>query len=706
MLLLLLACPGPDSAKIADSGAVDQAPVIHGVTLSPAEPTTDSVLVADVEVTDADSDTIVLHHAWTVDGVAAGGDAPTLDGATWFAKGQVVAVTVTAEGGGSASATVVVGNSAPALTVTVDPDATPALTPLTCSALAADADADALTFTYAWDVDGEAAGSDASVTPDRVGTWTCTVTVDDGVATATASASASVASADIAALDPWVEPSTWIDPPVFAAGDTVTVHYAGSLAGGDAVTLRYGFDGWVSVDGVDQQKETDNHGQSLYWTETPMTEVSPGAWTAEVTTVEGITALDVDFGAADVVDEGGDGEQWHASTEFPYIAPYLSWDDGCEPSECIIVSWMSSTPSFGVVEFGETEALGRYAVGDVRDARHHVALHGLPEGTRVHYRVWDDLGHSSELHTFQTLAAGEDTFTFLVAADMQDNAASTDRWPEVADAIAANEPDARFLLVPGDLASTDRPGHWWRFFEGGRTVFPNVPMLPVPGNHDTREEDEAADYTSFTTWFALPGEERYYTLDYGTVRVLGFDTESDEELLDGGDQYLWAEAVLATPDPGWVFGYQHYGAYTVNVIPPNGELDLQTITALFDGRLDWFFSAHDHLDERYLPLREAGMLAPSGAYGRGDDDGVGFTVVPSAGDHIWDGILTADDDGDGLLSKVAFPVFDAESGVAEGEHGWVQVDVSPTALHLSTWFMGSPELPEDPYVADEAWVSR
>ncbi|MSP54989.1 MAG: hypothetical protein EXR69_05200 [Myxococcales bacterium] len=712
----LVSCqrPGDDSQPATASGS---APVVASVVIGPVDPMTGSILSAEVAATDADGDALVIHYAWTVDGVAAGEDSEDLNGATWFTRGQSVGLSVWASDAQRDSATVeadpvVIVNSPPSgVGVIIDP-ALPAASvdTLTCSATATDADDDELEWAFVWTLDGVDVGEGPTFAPVSTGTYTCLATADDGEATATGAQSVSVAAPGIDVLDPWTDPGTWVDPPVFIAGGSVVVHYAGALAGGAEVTLRYGFDGWWAADGVEQEMEEDSENQKTYYTDVAMSLVSAGRWEVTVDVPDGLRALHVEFTDGVTLDDNS-GREWHGGTEFPYIAPYLSWNDEVTPRDGMVVSWENSTPSIGVVEYGLTEELGSFAVGDVVDTRHHVALIDLPQGARIYYRVYDNAGHASDIYSFLTLSDGEDSFTFLVAADMQDNGSDSDRWPAVAEAMLVQEANlmygpSRFLLVPGDLASTDRPGHWWRYFEGGRDLFTGLPMLPVPGNHDTKIERDPVDYTSFAAWFDLPGEERYYTIDYGTVRAIGLDTETSDEQLYGGNQYLWAQGVLGTADPGWVIAYQHYSPYTVSVIPPNGDLDLQSITELYDGHLDWVITGHNHLNERYLPMRSGAELAPSGEYGRGVEDGVGYLVVPSAGDHPWEGILGAADDTLGLRRKVAYPEIPSGVGLLDGQHGWLQVDVAGSELHLQTWQVGDAEAPQERYLADEVVERR
>ncbi len=182
------------SVTSAVATVADALPVVTAVTLSPAAPTTDSVVTAAATNTDADGDPVSLRYTWYVDGVAMSTSAlATLDGTTSFAKGQRVEVEVVpndglADGTSVRSAVVEVRNSAPtAPAVAIVPASPRSGEALTCNLTtpSTDADGDTLSYTWAWDRGGVAVMPStpstipgADVGPDE--TWTCEVVASDG----------------------------------------------------------------------------------------------------------------------------------------------------------------------------------------------------------------------------------------------------------------------------------------------------------------------------------------------------------------------------------------------------------------------------------------------------------------------------------------------------------------------------------------------
>jgi tartrate-resistant acid phosphatase type 5 len=125
-------------------------------------------------------------------------------------------------------------------------------------------------------------------------------------------------------------------------------------------------------------------------------------------------------------------------------------------------------------------------------------------------------------------------------------------------------------------------------------------FFPALGNHDWRT-DNAAPYLAY---FALPGNERYYTMRRGPVEF--FILDSDEHEPDGitanSVQAQWLRAQLAASDAPWKLVILHHTSYTSS-LQRNSNRKLQWPFA------GWGASAviagHDHFYER---LEEEGIF--------------------------------------------------------------------------------------------------
>jgi len=194
--------------------AVNTPPEVTTITLIPTTVYTDDIVEASVTSSDADGDTVELSYSWTVDGSAVAESGSSLDGTSFFHKGQAIQVEVTPSDGeevGSplASSAVEALNSAPtAPTVSVLPAVPePEEDDLLCElqSESTDADGDSISYSFTWEVDGFAyTGADTTfwsgdtipaAATGSLETWTCTVTPSDGDDDGT-SATASVTTAE------------------------------------------------------------------------------------------------------------------------------------------------------------------------------------------------------------------------------------------------------------------------------------------------------------------------------------------------------------------------------------------------------------------------------------------------------------------------------------------------------------------------------
>jgi hypothetical protein len=521
----------------------------------------------------------------------------------------------------------------------------------------------------------------------------------------------------VEALDPPTDPAVWVTPATPSPGEEVTVHYRGSLADAATLSMRLGFNGWSESEGREQLHTTTDEGDPVVFEQVATARGEDGVHTATLTMPEGAAALHMTFNdySDGLVIDDNEGQEYHWGLTFPYIGPYLTWDDERRPGEGVVVTWETSVPCKGVIYFGEGDALDRYAVGESSDTLHHVALTGLSPDTEYGYRVHDNAGRASEVFHFRTPAADQDQITFVVMGDMQDNGQPHERWGEVAGAVARDFGDVDLLLLVGDLAANDYPGFWWVFFDRARELFARVPLVPTIGNHDTPGMHSSEDATSFTRYFPLPaasGDSSYYTLDYGPARFLVLNSERPGELEPGGAQYDFARDALDDTFRGgerqldWVFAGWHHPPYNAG----NRFADVQDlyrpVTELFEGYVDWVFTGHEHLYQRFVPVQYSGEEAPSGGYALGPDDGVGYLVVPSAGDTIWDELVRPEADLLGSRELLAFPEIGESDLRTDAEHGFVVVYASGSTATIDTWAMGYYDDPRDPRLQESLTYTR
>jgi hypothetical protein len=500
---------------------------------------------------------------------------------------------------------------------------------------------------------------------------------------------------DLPCPDPGVTlaPGITISPTQLAPGAQATIVYAppAKLAGSGELTLHLGTNYWTP------------DGAGVTATDLGMSKRSDGAFEAKLVVPPGARLLDLVFftgsGASKTWDNNG-GLDYHRSVGGPYLGPYLSYRDNLggqpdrDPATSITVSFRSDHPCRGRVRYGTSPSSLNGSADEATPAtQHHLHLTKLMPGTLYHYQVEctaPDLCAPPEralTATFRTAQANPASFSFLHLSDPQDYRSPGDRWKEVAALLSKPPHDAfDFFLLTGDLVGGDEPARWWDFFDRGRPLLSTKPMLAVVGNHDTPTFGSSADTTSFEGIFeygSSSGKETHYGLRYGSAGFVVLNSESSQyapaEWKPGGAQYAWASSSLAKlAGATWRFAAWHIPPYNAGVRHSNQVDSVRPLTALFDDQVDWVLCGHEHLYQRFKPLRYADKVVAK--YG-GPGGGVGYVIAPAAGhDPPEDTLLPAANPARALLAYPVPPtvVNDKVSKWA----GWVRFSINGASLDL------------------------
>ena len=143
----------------------------------------------------------------------------------------------------------------------------------------------------------------------------------------------------------------------------------------------------------------------------------------------------------------------------------------------------------------------------------------------------------SEIAQFVTKEANQGDFSFVYMTDshIQDYE-YIDQARQCAEAVAKNEPDAKFCLFPGDFADTggdtNSEWQWEQWFEGSmRPALNKMAFVPTDGNHDDSKSLNY-DYHFNTDWgFANAAETKpqfkgiTYSFVYGDVLFLVYSLQ-------------------------------------------------------------------------------------------------------------------------------------------------------------------------------------
>ena len=237
------------------------------------------------------------------------------------------------------------------------------------------------------------------------------------------------------------------------------------------------------------------------------------------------------------------------------------------------INWYGSNSKAGNIEYDTSSyyiANGSFRntkINETTVAYQHVQLSDLEPNTSYTYRVKtsDTTPHEFSVRTFQTMPVSG-PFTFIVISDAH---AQDKRFKYVADAIAANETDALFILDGGDFANYDDETLWAPFFQYGDGMLAKLPIFTAIGNHEYHNPTSGATGPTaavlYHSSFNIPtnGPLNYF-FDCSGIRFIILNSpdpnsanDEDPSLALSQSQVPWLEALLKKNMRG-VFTIHHH----------------------------------------------------------------------------------------------------------------------------------------------------
>jgi Icc-related predicted phosphoesterase len=267
--------------------------------------------------------------------------------------------------------------------------------------------------------------------------------------------------------------------------------------------------------------------------------------------------------------------------------PYLQ----SPTSDSIVIVWETDRPIPGEVVFGRGGALDQRVVSDAQGLRHEVTLRGLEPGSEYGYWVASNGYPLSDPASFRTAPTDGDTgFTFVAFGDTR---TGHDFHREIADRILSLRPD--FAIHVGDLVTYgSQDSEWDRFFEIEHALLASVPLFPSPGNHEGNDQ-------RYFDAFVLPGNERWYSFDWGNVRVISLQIDGIMPFGKESEQVQWLESTLAATSQEWVIVVFHIPPFDSLAEDEMGYAVRVNIVPLLERYgVDLVLCGHNHNYERLL----------------------------------------------------------------------------------------------------------
>ncbi|RLE38137.1 hypothetical protein DRJ23_05050 [Candidatus Acetothermia bacterium] len=299
---------------------------------------------------------------------------------------------------------------------------------------------------------------------------------------------------------------------------------------------------------------------------------------------------------------------------------HLSWQH--DPTTTMTIMWRTDTDvTDSVVEYGPTDNYGMSASGTVETytyARkeilwHTVELTGLTPNTTYHYRCGAE-GNWSDDYYFKT-APEYGPRNMLRIAVFGDSRGGWDTLAQIFQVVKKER--VQLIVFTGDFTNGAAQMEYDKFFSAGEGVLEYIPFMPVHGNHEMGLETYFGE-------FALPGNERYFSYDYGPIHFTYLYSFSEPEAVT---QRPWMLQDLRGTTKPWKIIVAHKTIYSAGGGHGITPYLLDHWVDIFDKTgVDIYFNGHDHDYERSWPIKS----------GRIDADGTVYLTTGGAGAPLVD----------------------------------------------------------------------
>ncbi len=300
----------------------------------------------------------------------------------------------------------------------------------------------------------------------------------------------------------------------------------------------------------------------------------------------------------------------------------------------ITVCWETDEPTTATVRV--TGANGSVVFARRTPAaaeRHEMVVGGLQPGQVYHYEVRSaGTANGSRQGTFTTPPGPGTPFEFAVWGDSRKGRKTCQRIAELI--LASGVP---MCVHSGDFVGSGvNLFEWnWMFFEPCREMLQSVVLWPAIGNHELGRTEAGLDgRTVYTQAFALPGNERYYSFDYGDAHFLVLD--SNHDFYDDPEQYAFAEQDLAATSAGWRFVIWHHPVFNSGT-RHDSHVPMRTLYCPLLARhnVDMIITGHEHSYQFSQPIRHYDEPEQRRPYWHLVSAGGGAELYDVRNDELW-----------------------------------------------------------------------
>lgn len=260
----------------------------------------------------------------------------------------------------------------------------------------------------------------------------------------------------------------------------------------------------------------------------------------------------------------------------------------------------------GMEEWVTKEGLTR--ITNTQLIENEVTLKKLAPSTKYQYRILTDdqpLLTNQALQFLSSISEADTVFSFLAVGDIGEPVEEGGTPDQLAKALESFVDSLNFGLLLGDIVypdgkSEDYDKNLFQYFGG---VFPYMSVFTILGNHDWHEPEE-----NYMKEWKLPGNEHYYSFDFGHVHFIALDSKKGD-LYNYKEQVAWLEQdLLYIPDEiVWKVVFLHHNGKSCAYKKPSK--DVVSLYPLFERyNVDLVLNGHVHTYERLNPMNGKGEV--------------------------------------------------------------------------------------------------
>ena len=284
-------------------------------------------------------------------------------------------------------------------------------------------------------------------------------------------------------------------------------------------------------------------------------------------------------------------------------------------ADSVSILWRTDTAIFASLAYKSAkESRWNHVTGSTKLTHtgvyeNEVVLTQLSPDTRYEYQIFTDgrqLLSEQDLYFTSPVGVEDSVFSFFAVGDIGEPVEEEGTPDQLGEALSHYVDSLRFGLLLGDIIYPDGKSELYdqNLFQYFGEVFPYVPVFTVLGNHDWHEPED-----NYVQEWKLPGNEHYYSFDYGHVHFIGLDTKNGE-MYEYDEQLAWLKQDLSihSGKQDWVIVFLHHNGKSCTYKKAyEGVVSLYPIFEQY--KVDLVLNGHAHTYERLQPMNGQGEIA-------------------------------------------------------------------------------------------------